>query len=98
MLAVASCGDPFSSSGGGPDGGQAGQNGRVDASPQGSIDAGLDRERPSESGSSVNPNATIACSNEQCEPGPERCCMQNSNDLPDFCVGGPGQPPLCMSD
>ena len=34
----------------------------------------------------------------ECKPGHETCCMQNSNDLPDFCVGGSGQPAQCASD
>ena len=70
---------------------------QVDGAAQGSLDAAPARGAAKDSGPAVNPNATIACSMEQCEPGPEICCMQNSIDLPDFCVG-PGHPPRCTSD
>jgi hypothetical protein len=91
LLALVSCGGEFTSTGGDPDGGLD------DASPQGSKDAATpDRASPIDS--PINPNATIACSTAPCEPGPETCCMQNSNDLPDFCVGGPNQPAQCTSD
>jgi len=94
---MASCGSAFTSDGD-SDGCQAGPTQKIDASPQPVIEAGPDREAPKESGVTVNPNATISCSTEQCKPGRETCCMQNSNNLPDFCVGGSGQPTQCASD
>jgi hypothetical protein len=83
MLALVSCGDAFTSTGDGPDGGQAGQN-----TPPGPTDAAMSERgtAPKDSGSIVNPNATIACSGEQCQPGVQHCCIQNSKGLNDFCV------------
>jgi hypothetical protein len=96
MAGLLGCGEAFTSS---TDTSDAGPLPPADATPEAQADTGsADRATLPKEAAPVNPNATIACSGEQCEPGPEVCCMQNSNDLPDFCVGGPGQPDKCTSD
>jgi hypothetical protein len=61
-------------------------------------DAASAGDAPDSAAVVVNPNATITCSDQHCEPGPEVCCVQNDKTLNDFCVGGPGQPARCASD
>jgi hypothetical protein len=91
------CGDPFAASTEGADAAEVAPEG--DGSVKEPIEASApDRGPAPKEAAPINTNATIACSTMQCEPGTEICCMQNSNDLPDFCVGGPGQPDKCTSD
>jgi hypothetical protein len=97
LIESSACGGAFTSISEDTDAGQPAT--QSDAAAPEPAEAGApDSGVPPKEAAPINPNATIACSTDQCEPGTEICCMQNANDLPDFCVGGPGQPDKCTSD